>query len=158
MAVMVNGGGAGGGGGWINITDSVTLGSGKKIIAYSSGPQIENNANGSHVLIENIQPGERYRVTGWICNGSPVQELQAALVDDSNNILSYSTRHTQSSEHANDAYGDGKTAGTSSATKLYAPIEVAIPKLPGVSKLMVIHGAIPAGSTYDDVIVEKYIG
>ncbi len=78
-------------------------------------------------------------------------------VDDSNNILSYSTRHTQYTEHANDAYGDGETAGTS-ITKLYAPIKVAIPKLPGVSKLMVFHGAILAGSTYDDVIVEKYIG
>jgi hypothetical protein len=46
----------------------------------------------------------------------------------------------------------------SSKRKLYAPIEVAIPKLPGVSKLMVFHGAIPSGSTYDDVIVEKYVG
>lgn len=156
MAVMVNGGGAGGGGGWINITDSVTLGRGKKLATYSNGMRIVDNENGAHVLIENVQPGERYRVTGWIYYNDNL--LEAVLLDENDNALSASSRHVIASEHAYDAYGEAMATSDSSKQKLYAPIEVAIPKLPGVSKLMVFHGAISAGSTYDDVIVEKYIG
>lgn len=155
MAVMVYGG-AGSGGGWVDITDSVTLGRGKKPVTYSSGMRIVDNENGAHVLIENVQPGERYRVTGWIYYTD--NPLQAILFDENDNALSASSRHDVYSEHAYDAYGEAMETSDSSKRKLYAPIEVAIPKLPGVSKLMVFHGAIPAGSTYDDVIVEKYVG
>ena len=151
MAVMVNGGGAGGGGGWINITDSVTLGRGQAV-DFDSGDWSykvrSDNENYAYVLIENVQAGERYRVTGWT-GGSPM--LAAGCLDSNNKVL-YGSERSNGTESRYDAY-----AGTK-LSYFYCPLEIAIPKIPGITKLMVSHNAIAAGSTYDDVIVEKYIG
>lgn len=158
MAVMVNGGGAGGGG-WVDITDSVTLGRGKSYVPASSSSDghIENDTNGAYVLI-NVEPGERYRVTGWMGYSGGTRYLYAILLDDNDTVLAGSFRDCVANDQNFDAYGIRMNVFHSGgAGSLYAPIEVAIPKLSGVAKLMVFHGGT-LFSTYDDVIVEKYIG
>ena len=166
MAVMVNGGGAGGGGGWIDITDSVTLGSGKFISEATSGStgsnaRIRDHEQGAYALIENVQPGERYRITAWNSKLSNPQlsgytGLYAVLLDENDTVLSVTAKFNIGEDRAYDNYGISRNVRNGDA--IYAPLEAAIPKMSGVSKLMFFHGGIAAGSTYDDVIVEKYIG
>ena len=187
MAVMVNGGGAGGGGGWIDITDSVTLGTGKQLKhGYKSKRwdtghgsdlysynvfEFQEVAYGAYVRIDDVKPGERYRVTGW-------RAIRMAYLDENDEIITgqyipSSTAFADSgsgwgmtSDELVDAYGYGSetclegqstVSGYQKVTNIYAPMEFAIPKR-GVKSVFVSHAAVFLGSTYDDVIVEKYIG
>lgn len=173
MAVMVNGGGAGGGGGWINITDSVTLGSGKRAnFRYrpNSGSSsdeltIVDDAKGAFVRIDNVEPGERYRITGW-------KTMWSVYLDENDGVISGQVAQaTCSRDEPVDYYGtgynvegnisntDGFPGGSSLlGQRIFGVMEIAIPKYGNPKSLFVSHHAVSIGSTYDDVIVEKYIG
>lgn len=173
MAVMVNGGGAGGGGGWINITESVTLGSGKKA-KFSYRPNSGSNAdkltivddvNGAFVRIDNVEPGERYRITGWktmwsvyLNENDEVITGQVAMAnyDRSDPVDYYGTGYNVDGNISRiDGFpGGGQVTGQ----RIFGVMEIAIPKYGNPKSLFVFHHAVSIGSTYDDVIVEKYIG
>lgn len=194
MAVMVNGGGAGGGGGWINITDSVTLGTGRQLVhkvfkekssssSSSSTTYVnywaldfEDCATGAYIRINNVQPGERYRVTAW-------RAIRMAYLDANDNIITGQYIPSQYGYYPEgggnppttsvgqgeifDSYGVGTETiipdthnnnGYTAVLNTYAPFIFAIPKRGDVKSVFISHHGVMVGSTYDDVIVEKYIG
>ena len=187
MAVMVYGG-AGSGGGWVDITDQVTLGTGKQLahkrfsqrysstgFVYYHGFEFEDCDTGAYIRINNVQSGERYRVTAW-------RAIRMVYLDEDDNIISGhyipskygfypgaggNPPGTVNDYSIFDAYGIGtetvipdssNNTGYSVVLNTYAPFIFAIPKRGDVKSVFISHHGVMVGSTYDDVIVEKYVG